>query len=475
MWGGMSSLLHKGEMETAGIPSGTVLPATYNTRAVGSYFMSTCFRLDDTSEPLYQIIFAYEGSDPATGSATEPHTMLGVTQGSDKFLCSDGGATAGDRDEADIVKLSDGSAYTIEAGKWMEVAIVFQKASGPLAHAWIIVGVDEDGVKFKATPSVGRTPTKPIFGLGGNDKCNGSQTASTGLIGCVKFLKIGYYSSESIPINTNYDTDNLIDLCCVNLNGSKTNGSNQDFDYSKDIQTNQIIGDVFVNSFFGIGQPDSTKPLTIAMGAYETGGDIVNANPYDSLFSAPIYRQNYLENTEDRYVVDDDTDPLVEYLKGGATPVADGDIGFIEVNAGGFMESAGFTGDKYLKLTTLKDKEVGVIDADAGVDTELGLNDNRIHIDNLPIQSYNGKVGSVDRAIYQTSAVLAVREVGGDYVVDSESVPQKVWIALSNAGSMYLNEFNVKITDLDNILDEEIINAQLNIEIKDEKEMIVAK
>ena len=473
MWGAKSQKLHEGQM--TGIPEGTVLPATYGDRAVGSYFMSVCFRLDDTSEPLYQILFAYQGSDPATGNATEPHTMLGVTQGSDKFLCHDGGPNAADRDEVDIVKISDGTAYTIEAGKWIEVAIVFQKATGPNASYWIIVGVDEDGVKFKATPNVGKTPTKPIFGLGGNNICNGTQTVSTGLIGVLKFFKIGYYTGESLTANTNYDPENLIALCCVNLNGSKTNGNNTDWNYSKDIKTNQIVGDVFTNSFFGIGQPDSTKPLTIAMGAFETASEIVNSNPYDSLFFAPLFRQNYLMNTDDRYVVADASDPLINYLKGGTTPVADNDIGFIEVDDGGFMETAGFSGDKFLPLTSLLEKEVGVINGDATVDTELGLNDNRIHIDNLPIQSINGKVGAVDRAIYQTCAVLAVRQVGGEYVVDSESVPQKVWIPINNAGSMYLNEFNVKITDLDNVVDEEIINAQLNIEIKGEKEMIVSK
>ena len=120
-------------------------------------------------------------------------------------------------------------------------------------------------------------------------------------------------------------------------------------------------------------------------------------------------------------------------------------------------------------------RDVGELVAPNSVDTEVGLNDNRVHIENLPIQSYNGKVGAVDRAIYQTSAVLPVREVGEDYVVDSQSVPQKVWIPIRNGGCMYMNEFNVKITDLDNVVDEEIINAQLNIEIKDEKEMMIAK
>ena len=55
------------------------------------------------------------------------------------------------------------------------------------------------------------------------------------------------------------------------------------------------------------------------------------------------------------------------------------------------------------------------------------------------------------------------------------SVPQKVWCPLNNAGSLHLNQFDVKITDLEDKLDKEIISSQLNIEIKDEKELIISK
>ena len=81
----------------------------------------------------------------------------------------------------------------------------------------------------------------------------------------------------------------------------------------------------------------------------------------------------------------------------------------------------------------------------------------------------------MDRCIYQTGSVLPVREIGSNFVNNSMSVPQKVWCPLNNAGSLHLNQFDVKITDLEDKLDKEIISSQLNIEIKDEKELIISK
>ena len=71
------------------------------------------------------------------------------------------------------------------------------------------------------------------------------------------------------------------------------------------------------------------KPLTVVMGSVKIAPTkIVNSNPYDALFTAPIYRQNYLLDLDKRYV-GSETDPIVEYLKGGTKEIDLGKVGFI--------------------------------------------------------------------------------------------------------------------------------------------------
>ena len=67
----------------------------------------------------------------------------------------------------------------------------------------------------------------------------------------------------------------------------------------------------------------------------------------------------------------------------------------------------------------------------------------------------------LDRCIYQTGSVLPVREIGSNFVNNSLTVPQKVWCPLNNAGSLHLNQFDVKITDLEDKLDKERISVWL--------------
>lgn len=456
------------------LPEGTVLPATMSVRNFGSYYMSICFKLDDITEPLYQIIYAYEGSDTASGVVTDPHTMLGVKIGSDKLLVSDGGPAATDRDEVDVTKQSDGTPYTFSVNKWINIAIVFQKSAGPTASQWEIVGIDADGEKFIANPTIGRTPTKPLYGIGGNDKCNGSQTVSSGLVGSIKLFKIGYLFGDDLT--GAYDAGELVDICCADMAGHKTNRNAEDWNYSKEVQTLDLIDDdQFTESMFGIGSPDFSQPLTIIMGnTVHSDNKISNFNPYDSLFTAAVWR-NATDGTNQELRT---TGPEFEkYLEGGTIPMQN-QCGFLNADDNdSFLRRVGFSNDVHypLPINVLTLSDVGNIVADDAVDTEVGLNDNRIHIDNLPIQSYNGNVGMLDRCIYQTGSVLPVREIGSNFVNNSLTVPQKVWCPLNNAGSLHLNQFDVKITDLEDKLDKEIISSQLNIEIKDEKELIISK
>ena len=472
MWG---KTLNRAKPGIASVlPEGTALPATMTVRNNGSYYMSICFRLDDIAEPLYQIIYAYEGSDPATGVATDPHTMLGVKEGASTLLVSDGGPTAGDRDEVNVTKQSDGTPYTFANSKWYNIAIVFQKSAGPTQTAWEIVGIDEDGVKFIANPSVGKTPTKPLFGIGGNDKCNSSQTVSSGFVGAIKLFKIGYLFGDDLT--GAYDAGELVNICCADMAGHKTNGNTDDWNYSKEVETLDLIDDdQFTEAMWGIGSPDYSQPLTIIMGnTIHSGNKISNFNPYDSLFTAPIWRNATDGTTQETRI----TGPEFEkYMEGGTIPMQNF-CGFVNnSDPESFLKRAGFTANEHypLPINTLDNKIVGDILAEDPVDTELGLNDNRIHIDNLPVQSYNGNVGMMDRCIYQTGSVLPVREIGTNFVNNSMSVPQKVWIPLNNAGSLHLNQFDVKISDLEDKLDKEIISSQINIEIKDEKELIISK
>ena len=456
------------------LPEGTVLPATMSVRTIGSYYMSICFRLDDITEPLYQIIYAYQGSDTASGVATDPHTMLGVKIGSDKLLVSDGGPASTDRDEVDVTKQSDGTPYTFAVNKWINIAIVFQNSAGPTASQWEIVGIDEDGEKFIANPTIGKTPTKPLYGIGGNDKCNGSQTVSSGLVGSIKLFKIGYLFGDDLT--GAYDAGELVDICCADMAGHKTNGNLSDWDYSKDFETLDLIDDdQFTESMWGIGCPDFDQPLTVIMGnTVHSDNKISNYNPYDSLFTAAIWRNATDGTTQEPRVVGPEFE---KYLQSGTIPMQN-QCGLVNnSNPSSFLKRAGYLANEHypLPINTLDNKDVGDILAEDPIDTEIGLNDNRIHIDNLPIQSFNGNVGMMDRCIYQTGSVLPVREIGSNFVNNSMSVPQKVWCPLNNAGSLHLNQFDVKITDLEDKLDKEIISSQLNIEIKDEKELIISK
>lgn len=233
---------------------------------------------------------------------------------------------------------------------------------------------------------------------------------------------------------------------------------------------------------------DATAPLTAFMGQSIVNSKISNYNPYDFLFTAPIYRQNYQDCNylSNRVVGISDglgADLLPKFLEGGSGyNMNPGKYGFLAVTdaADSLLLQMGFTksdpdgSDSLSHFIGPYNQEISpLFTAEEEVDTEAGINNNRIHIDNLPIQSYNGKIGTMDRCIYQTTAFLNSTQTADDYVLSSIDVPQKIYIALNNAGDIHLNEFKVKITDIDDKPDSEIIESNMTIEIKSREELLI--
>ena len=487
MYGGKSERDYKGLSETT--PSGTILPASMPVTTIGTYYLNLSFRLDNSAETKYQIIYAYEGDDKATGVATDPFTMLGVKIGSDKLVCANGKPNAADREEISIVDAA-GAPFTFTHSTWYSITLAFQSASGGNVSPWLVCGVQENGGTFhgKATTVSGH-PTRALFGLGGNDKCNGSQTVSSGLIGVVKLFKIGFFSGN-IADNTDYVIDDIIKVTCADH--YEDNGDLNYWSRQKLIESQVIVSDdPLTDAMEGFGNPTFDKDLflTCCLGQSPQGTPAKAScyNPYDTLFTAPIWRQNFQPNLEYR-LVDNAGATIQKYLPGGQYQVSRPDVGFILNDPDSYgstpndiiIIAMGFPKlqNQVYQLVAQQPQgqaELGYNDADNEVDTEVGLNDNRFHIDNLPIQSYNGVVGSMDRAIYQSQAVLSTRKTGANFVNNSFTIPQKIWIPLNNAGNIHMNEFNVKITDIEDVLDEEVISSQMTIEIKDEKEMLISK
>ena len=79
----------------------------------------------------------------------------------------------------------------------------------------------------------------------------------------------------------------------------------------------------------------------------------------------------------------------------------------------------------------------------------------------------------MDRCIYQTTAFLNTTQTADDYVLSSIDVPQKIYISLNNAGELHLNEIKVKITDINDKPDSEIIESNMSIEIKSKEELLI--
>ncbi len=481
MYGGKSERDHKGVSETT--PSGTILPASMPQTTIGTHYMNIAFRLDNSGETDYQIIYAFEGDDKATGVATDPFTMIGVKIGDTTILAANGKPNAADREVVNITDMA-GAPFEFKHSTWYYLTVAFQSASGETPSGWLICGVQENGAFFKGTTTFTGYPTRPIFGLGGNDLCDGNQTVSTGFIGVIKLFKIGFYSSEDQLANTPYDIQRFITLTCSDY--FETDGDLNYWTKQRLIESVEIIDDdMIVDQMGGFSHPEWRNFLTTCLGQFPQGtpGACANYNPYDTLFSAPIWRQNFQENLDFR-LVDNNDGEFQKYLPGGQFEVKPSDCGFIlnqkDYGLPLILLEMGFpdnTNQVYQMFAPPPEgqKENGFNEASEEIDTEVGLNDNRFHIDNLPIQSYNGVVGSMDRAIYQSQSVLGTRKTGPNYVNNSFTVPQKVWIPLNNAGSLHLNEFNVKITDIEDVLDEEVLSSQMTIEIKDEKEMLISK
>ena len=481
MFGAKAGRPNKGAMDTGDLEVfGTTIPATMTGAAeTGSWAVSVCFRMDGSTPTDYQILFSYAGF---RAGGTEPHALLSVLQNSStaQVKISNGDPTV--VENVNLTKISDGLAYTLPIQKWINIAVVFQSAAGPTLTPWLIVGVDEDGNEFKGVGStcIG-SPKKAIFGLGGNNACDGTQTVNTGFVGLLKFFKIQKMVGRPYNEGDSYDASTTAKLLCSDI--IEALGDTQYFKYTEQARQIKLFDedDTITGGFRGFGNAEHSKPLSLIAGQGIVNDKIACYNPYDTLFSNINYRLNFQPNLDNRVtqIIDSTgTDLLGRYLEGSPQ-------GYI-ANGGGIIDDTGFNtvtrqlgfnqglelGSAYVSVEQ-PPKLFATFEGDSPIDTEEGTNNNRIHINNLPIQSYNGKIGTMDRAIYQTTALLNNTRTFENSVYSCIDVPQKIYIPLHNAGSLHLNEFNVRITDIDNKLDPEIINSNMTIEIKSKEELLV--
>lgn len=481
MFGAKAGRPNKGAIDT-GVNEvfGTVIPATMTgAAATGSYAVSVCFRLDGSSPTDYQIIFGYE----SIRTGTEPHALLAVLQNSsvDQVKVSNGDPSV-TPDKITLNNTDGTGAYTLPIQKWINIAVVFQSAAGPTLTPWMVVGQDEDGNQFSGVAStcIG-SPKKAIYGLGGNKACDGSQTANTGFVGLFKLFKIQHLQGIPYAEGDAYNAITTAQVLCTDI--IEALGDTDYFKYTGQNQQFKLFDeDGTINGGFrGFGNAEHSKPLSFIAGQGIVNSKIACYNPYDTLFSNITYRINFQPNLDNRITqILDATgvDLIGRYLEGAGQ-------GYV-ANGGGIIDDAdyetvtrqlGFNGGLELAAAYVTEeqpaRQFAEFEADDPVDTEQGTNNNRIHINNLPIQSYNGKVGTMDRAIYQTTAVLNNSTKFQNSVYSCQDVPQKIYIPLNNAGSLHLNEFDVRITDINNVPDPEVIGSSMTIEIKDKDELLI--
>ena len=468
---------------------GTAIPTIMTTPESGAYGISMCCKFD-TVFSAWQSVFCYKGLQGS--STTIPDTMLAVKNNiaANNILISKGD---GNQEILSLVKASDDSPYTISIDKWIQLACVFQSKAATTSP-WLIVGIDEEGtiVKALATTTTG-SPQKALYGLGGNDKCDGNQTAISGMVGLIKFFKIIKMMARPYSAGTDYNVEETAKCFCSDI--LEPFGTTNYFNYNNQ---NKVI-DYFVPDAAGGFQcglfttPDFKKPMTGFMGQSIVNSKISNYNPYDYLFTNPLYRQNYQDTNylSNRVIGINDgfgNNLLNKFLDEGSGYNMTGKSGFVATTdaADSVLLQMGFSKGipddsdtishyifPYNHGTGDGEGNYATFDAEEEVDTEAGINNNRIHIDNLPIQSYNGKIGAMDRCIYQTTAFLNSTQTADDYVLSSIDVPQKIYISLNNAGELHLNEFKVKITDINDKPDSEIIESNMSIEIKSKEELLI--
>ena len=90
----------------------------------------------------------------------------------------------------------------------------------------------------------------------------------------------------------------------------------------------------------------------------------------------------------------------------------------------------------------------------------------RICLDNLPVQSWNGKNGNISKCIYQVVSEK-LEDANLQYRNVIVNVPQKVWIELNNPGDIVLNSIDVSIRDINDVVEINMVGyTNLMIEIQ---------
>ena len=90
----------------------------------------------------------------------------------------------------------------------------------------------------------------------------------------------------------------------------------------------------------------------------------------------------------------------------------------------------------------------------------------RVHIENLPHRTFNGTTGNLSKAIYEIQSD-SDKQIIQNTKTMTVTVPEKIRIPLNNAGNVVLNQFDVLITDqedmeLQNIKDHTSITLEIN-------------
>ncbi len=91
---------------------------------------------------------------------------------------------------------------------------------------------------------------------------------------------------------------------------------------------------------------------------------------------------------------------------------------------------------------------VGEVDMDFDV-IDVPSEKIKIQIPNLPHNSYNGFTKTQDKTIYEIPYAIHETVINDTAIIEVEP-PSKCWIPLNNAGEIPINEFEVRIADVEN-------------------------
>jgi hypothetical protein len=89
-----------------------------------------------------------------------------------------------------------------------------------------------------------------------------------------------------------------------------------------------------------------------------------------------------------------------------------------------------------------------------------------VNIENLPHTTYNGYTHSQTKSIYQLPQNLT-KEINGNQEQLDFVVPERVYIPLNNPAEFPANHLHVRITDAEDITEENLIdNTHILLDIK---------